>query len=127
MSADDMNDTSQGHGQISICFSVLPLVGPSVGHLSIAVILSELGASQLVTRMNKNCTCLVAFCLVLKAAGNRSPSRQPRWLIKQRFRRMLGRMRREEHSLAFLIDFSFRGSDCSRQGGPKCVLERRST
>jgi hypothetical protein len=40
---------------------------------------------------------------------------------------MLRRIERgEEHSLAFLIDFSFRGSDYIRQDGPKCVIARRN-
>jgi hypothetical protein len=51
--------------RVSIYLSILPLVGSSVGHISIALIRSELGATQLTTHQNKPDACLVAFHLVL--------------------------------------------------------------
>lgn len=46
-----------GMVKVSIYFSILSLVGSSVGHLSIAVILSELEATQLATYQNEQALC----------------------------------------------------------------------
>lgn len=48
-----------GMVKVSIYFSILSLVGSSVGHLSIAVILSELEATQLATYQNEQALCLL--------------------------------------------------------------------